>query len=210
MAIELFEARTSPPVRGYLHRPAREPEGIAVLAHGAGSNANALLLVWVARALCEGGLLVLRCDLPYRQRRASGPPRPAEAAGDREGLLRAVEEMRRLSPGPVLLGGQSYGGRQASMLAADQPGTADCLLLLSYPLHPPGKPEQVRTAHLPRLRQPCLFVHGARDPFGSIEEMRDALRLVGRSELMMVEGAGHDLKGANASAIASRALALLR
>lgn len=80
------------------------------------------------------------------------------------------------------------------MLCAEEPGTASGLLLLSYPLHPPRKPEQQRTQHLPDLRTPSLFVHGTRDPFGSIEELQHAIKMIsGRTELLVVESAGHDL-----------------
>ena len=82
------------------------------------------------------------------------------------------------SPGRVFLGGHSYGGRQSTMLCADQPGLVDGLLLLSYPLHPPRKPDQLRVQHLPKLQTPALFVHGTRDPFGSPEEMEAALSLI--------------------------------
>jgi predicted alpha/beta-hydrolase family hydrolase len=79
-------------------------------------------------------------------------------------------------------------------LAAEDEGVADGLLLLSYPLHPPKRPEQMRTAHFPNLHTPALFVHGTRDPFGSIDELRQALSLIPvRTELFVVEGAGHDL-----------------
>jgi hypothetical protein len=80
------------------------------------------------------------------------------------------------------------------MLCAAEPALASGLLLLSYPLHPPRKPEQLRIQHLPNLRTPSLLVHGTRDPFGSIEEMTKALQLIpAKTELMKVEGAGHDL-----------------
>ena len=80
------------------------------------------------------------------------------------------------------------------MLCAEEPELVSGLLLLSYPLHPPRKPEQLRIQHLPNLRTPSLFVHGTRDPFGSIDEMTIALRLIpAKTELMKVEGAGHDL-----------------
>ena len=80
------------------------------------------------------------------------------------------------------------------MLCADEPGLVDGLMLLSYPLHPPGKPEQLRTQHLPKLQSPALFVHGARDPFGSIEEVESALKLIpAKTSLLRVEGVGHDL-----------------
>ena len=95
---------------------------------------------------------VLRFDLPYRQERPHGPPFPAQAARDREGIRRAVEALREGPPAKVYLAGHSYGGRQSTMLAAEQQGLVDALLLLSYPLHPPRKPEQLRTAHFPNLR----------------------------------------------------------
>jgi predicted alpha/beta-hydrolase family hydrolase len=81
------------------------------------------------------------------------------------------------------------------MLAAEDPLVAAGLLLLSYPLHPPKKPEQLRTAHFPKLQVQALFVHGTRDPFGSIEEMQATLSLIPAStRLLTVESAGHDLK----------------
>ena len=80
------------------------------------------------------------------------------------------------------------------MLCAEEPDIASGLLLLSYPLHPPRKPEQLRIQHLPKLRNPSLFVHGTRDPFGSVEEMEKALRLIpAKTTLLTIEGAGHDL-----------------
>jgi hypothetical protein len=101
--------------------------------------------------------------------------------------------MRKLVSGRVFIGGQSYGGRQASMLIAEEK-LADGLLLLSYPLHAPSRPEQPRTQHLPQLHVPTLFVHGTRDPFGSIDEIGAARKLISaKNELLIVEGAGHDL-----------------
>jgi predicted alpha/beta-hydrolase family hydrolase len=103
--------------------------------------------------------------------------------------------MRRLVPGRVFLGGQSYGGRQATMLAADEPKVADALLLFSYPLHPPGQPTRMRTEHFPRLRVPTLFIQGTKDPFGAIDEVRLAIALIpAPTVLMPIEGAGHDLR----------------
>jgi predicted alpha/beta-hydrolase family hydrolase len=182
-------------VSGVLHRADRAAQLGAVLTHGAGGNHAAPLLVAVASSLCSAGFHVLRCDLPFRQRRPKGPPSPSSAAADREGLRLAVAAMRALRPRRVVLGGQSYGGRQATMLAADTPGIVEALLLFSYPLHPPGKPERLRTEHLPRLRLPCVFVQGSADPFGSLAEMRDAIALIpATTELIPVVGAGHDLK----------------
>jgi len=169
------------------------PDGV-VLTHGASSNACAPLLVALAEAFSAKGLTVFRYDLPFRQARPTGPPSPAGAALDREGLRGAVQSMRALVPGRVFLGGHSYGGRQASILAADQPGLADAILLLSYPLHPPGRAAQLRTAHFGNLRTPALFVHGSADPFGSLDELESARRLIpARTALLAVDGAGHDL-----------------
>ena len=192
-AQSLHEDSLDPPVHGFLHRPAPSNGDGLVLTHGAGGNAQMLLLVALAEAFAGIGLTVLRCDLPFRQARSFGPPRPTGAGRDRAGLKNAVAVMRRLAPGRVFLGGQSYGGRQASMLLAEE-RLADGLLLFSYPLHAPAKPDQPRIQHLPKLGVPTLFVHGTSDPFGSIEEIEAARKLIpARTELVVVEGAGHDL-----------------
>jgi len=189
-----FSSHSSdPPVRGFLHRPTSPSGDGLVLTHGAGGNAKMALLVALAEAFAGAGFTVLRYDMPFRQARPFGPPRPGDAARDRAGLKNAVAEMRKLVSGRVFLGGQSYGGRQASMLLAEEK-LADGLLLLSYPLHAPSRPDQLRTQHLPKLQVPTLFVHGTRDPFGSIEEIESARKLIpGKTELLVVEGAGHDL-----------------
>jgi len=140
------------------------------------------------------GLIVLRYDLPYRQARPTGPPRPEGAEADRTGLRTAVESLRKLVRGRVFLGGQSYGGRQASILAAAEPGLAAALVLLAYPLHPPRRRADLRTAHFSELRTPTLFVSGSRDPFGSIEELKAARGLAPvETALLTMAGAGHDL-----------------
>jgi predicted alpha/beta-hydrolase family hydrolase len=181
-------------VRGTLHRPETGNGHALLLTHGAGSNCKALLLVRLARAFENAGYLVLRYDLPFRQQRPKGPPFPAGAARDREGVERAVDAVRQMARGHVLVGGHSYGGRQSAMLAATQPGLAAALLLLSYPLHPPKQPENKRTAFFPELRIPALFVHGTQDPFASLEELRDAMALIpAPTDLLPVEGAAHDL-----------------
>lgn len=198
-----------PSVRGFLHSPASPNGSAIVLTHGAGADCNTSLLVAVSEAFAAQGYLVLRCDLPFRQERR-GPPHPGIAARDRAGLRNAVSILRSRVAGQIFLGGHSYGGRQASMLCADEPELVSGLLLLSYPLHPVRKPEQLRIQHLPQLRTPSLFVHGTHDPLGSVEEMIKALQLVpAKKELMEVVGAGHDLgfKGkARAEQLPSRIL----
>lgn len=182
------------PVRGFLHRPTAAPGDGLVLTHSAGSNCQSPLLVALADEFCRTGLAVLRCDLPFRQSRPHGPPPRGSAERDQGGLRAAIAALRREAPGRILLGGHSYGGRQASMLAAAEPGLADALLLLSYPLHPPQRPDELRTAHFPDLRIPALFVHGAQDEFGSMTELKKAIRLTrARRELLEIPGAGHEL-----------------
>jgi len=187
-------------VRGFLHRPAGEARDALVLTHGAGGNCHSPLLVSISEAIAAAGWLVLRCNLPYRQQRPSGPPRPGDAARDRQGLRQAIAAMRSVAPGRIFLGGQSYGGRQATLAAAEDPELTRGLLLLSYPLHPPGKPDQPRTDHFPRLRSPALFAHGSRDPFGTLEEVRAAITLIPAwTELLVIDNAGHDLRARNSA-----------
>jgi uncharacterized protein len=191
---EFSDNAVDPKVRGFLHLPDPPNDDGLVLSHGAGSNATAPLLVALADTFSANGFTVLRCDLPYRQSRSFGPPGPGDAARDRAGLENALAALRKMISGRLFVGGHSYGGRQSSMLCAEKPDLVTALLLFSYPLHPPRKPEQQRIQHLPDLRTPTLFVQGTRDPFGSIAEMERALKMIpAKTELLVVEGAGHDL-----------------
>jgi uncharacterized protein len=196
---EVFtDIAVDPFVRGWLHRPVAANGDGLVLTHGAGGNCNAPLLVALAEAFAGGGYLVLRCDLPYRQRRPYGPPGPGDAKRDRAGLRNALDSVAKMTSGRKFLGGQSYGGRQCSILCAESEENASRniagLLLLSYPLHPPGKPEQLRTQHFSDLRTPTLIIQGTRDPFGSIAGIEQAIKQIpGKTKLVPVEGAGHDL-----------------
>lgn len=203
--IEPFAEPLDPPVRGFLHRPEVATGDALVLTHGAGSNAQGPLMRSLAGAFAAKGFIVLCCDLPYRQLRSFGPPGPGDAARDRAGLKNAAGVLKKVvlenvevrgnqGAGNIFLGGHSYGGRQSSMLCAEEPELVAGLLLLSYPLHPPRRPEQQRTQHLPDLRTPTLFVHGTRDPFGTIEELQRAMKMIPANTILLpVEGAGHDL-----------------
>jgi len=176
--------------------PAPAGDGL-VLTHGAGTGSDAPLLLALAEAFAAAGLSVLRYELPFRRARPTGPPSPASAAADREGLRQAAQSLRASLAGRVFLGGHSYGGRQASILAASEPRLVDALLLLAYPLHPPRRPGELRIAHFAELRTPALFVHGSRDPFGSLEALEAARqRIPARTALLALDGAGHDLRGA--------------
>jgi uncharacterized protein len=191
--LEPVDVSGDPPVRGVLHAGASSATDGLVLTHGAGGNRDAPLLVAVAEAFVTRGVTVLRCDLPYRQARSRGAPSPAGAARDREGLRAALTLLRTRITGRLFLGGHSYGGRQASMLLAAEPTLASALLLQSYPLHPPGRATALRTAHLPQLRVPTLFVHGITDPFATPAELESARALIsGPTRVLSIHG-GHDL-----------------
>jgi predicted alpha/beta-hydrolase family hydrolase len=187
------------PIGGHLLRPAgfgpaASNNDCLILTHGAGASSNSLLLLALAEAFCAFGLTVLRFDLPFRQLRPHGPPPRGSAERDQQGLRAAVTSMRQQFSGRIFLGGHSYGGRQASILCASEPTLADRLLLLSYPLHPPQRPTELRTAHFPNLKTPSLFIHGTRDGFGSIDEMTAALKLIpAQTELLPITSAGHEL-----------------
>ena len=189
-----------PGVHGWLHVAARPTGKGIVLTHGAGADCQSKLLVEMCDALADAGFSVLRFDLPFRRERPHGPPSPGSAERDRDGLRRAALIMRGQKNSQVFLGGHSYGGRQATMLASEEPELADGLLLLSYPLHPPRKPNQLRTGHFSKLSTPAFFVHGTRDPFGTTAEMNSALELIpGPHAMMELVGAGHDLLGKKAA-----------
>jgi uncharacterized protein len=181
-----------------LHVPTDPGGDCLILTHGAGANCDTPLLIALADAFCASGMTVLRFDLPFRQLRPHGPPPRGSAERDQRGIREAVATMRQQTSGRLFVGGHSYGGRQASILAAAEPGLIDRLLLLSYPLHPPRRPDESRTGHFPELKTPALFVHGTRDGFGSTDELIAALRLIpARTELLEIAGAGHELMTKN-------------
>jgi predicted alpha/beta-hydrolase family hydrolase len=196
--VSAFAADGDPPVRGALHHVADSREAL-VLTHGAGSDHRAPMLVAIANAFARSGVTVLRCDLAFRHTRPSGPPSPSTAERDRRGLANAIEALRPYGT-RRFVGGHSYGGRQASMLLAESTQAADALLLLSYPLHPPGRPLHARTAHFEHIVVPTLFVHGSRDPFGAPQDIEQARSLIrAPTMLITVPGAPHSLPAGDAA-----------
>ena len=167
---------------------------IVALTHGAGSNSDSPLLRTVDAAFSNAGIQIVRYDLPFRIAQHKTPLR-GDAERDRAGIRDTIARLRRENPGEqIIAGGHSYGGRQTSMLLSEQPALANGLVLLSYPLHPPRRPDQLRTDHFPNLRTPVLFVHGTRDPFGSPEEMTTAVTVIpAPKQIVFIERTGHDL-----------------
>jgi predicted alpha/beta-hydrolase family hydrolase len=161
-----------------------------ICAHGAGGSMSDRATLAAANELRRRGLGVVRFNFLYKERGSGGPdPMPKLM----QTFAAVVERVRReLGPRrPLVIGGRSMGGRAASMLAADG-FDADGLLLLAYPLHPPGKPEQLRDAHLPRITMPVLCFSGTRDPFCTPALMERVLKTVTtRWEMHWLEGADH-------------------
>jgi len=174
----VFEAATS------------EEKGIVfVCAHGAGGNMNDRGIVQTASTLRSRGLGVVRFNFLYKEKK-SGRPDPMPRL--KECITAVVSRVRNeIEPRTLILGGRSMGGRAASMLAAD--GFAcDGLLLLAYPLHPPGKPDQLRDAHLPMIKVPVICFSGTRDPFCTPELMDAVLkRMKTEWQMHWIEGADH-------------------
>jgi predicted alpha/beta-hydrolase family hydrolase len=142
-------------------------------------------------------LPVVRMDFPARKAGRRAPDRaPVAVAAIRE-EAGALVDAAGIDPGALVLGGRSFGGRMCSLAVAEGLPAAG-LVLLSYPLHPPGKPERARTEHFGRLSVPCLFVVGERDPFGGPEELEDAVAAVRGPVTLRRIGRGHDPKGCEA------------
>jgi predicted alpha/beta-hydrolase family hydrolase len=180
-------------ISGVAHEPETKPIGVAILTHGAGGNRESPLLIRICDEWAGQGWLAIRYNLPYRQRRPKGPP-SGSATSDQAGIREAILLGRSLTDGPLIAGGHSYGGRQTSMVIAENPELADVLTPFSYPLHPPGKPERLRTEHFPQITIPTVFTHGTADPFGTIGELSTAVALIpGATEIVGITGARHDL-----------------
>jgi predicted alpha/beta-hydrolase family hydrolase len=160
-----------------------------VCAHGAGGNMNDRGLLQTANMLRSRGLDVVRFNFLYKEKK-SGRPDPMPRL--KEVISAVVDRVREeVKPKTLIIGGRSMGGRAASMLAADGFG-CDGLLLLAYPLHPPGKPEQLRDAHLPAIEVPVICFNGTRDPFCTPELMEAVLKRVKTKwDMHWIQGADH-------------------
>ncbi len=181
-------------IAGVGHEPDAAPHGVVLLSHGAGGSRESPMLIALCDEWARHGWLAVRYNLPYRRRRPKGPP--SGSAADQAGVAAAIEFACGLTRGPVIAGGHSYGGRLTSMAVA-QGSPAGALTLFSYPLHPPGAPERLRTEHFGAITVPTVFTHGSADPFGSLDELRRAVALIpAATEIVEVTGARHDLGGA--------------
>lgn len=169
--------------------------GAMLLAPGAGSDREHHTLVAIERAL--GPLPVDRLDFPYRREGRKAPDRAPKLVAAVAEAFGELTTRTGVAPERVVIGGRSMGGRMCSLAAAEGLVCMG-LVLISYPLHPPGRPERLRVEHFPSLDLPCLFISGTRDPFGTPEEFTTALESIpGPVTIKWIEGARHDLNGAD-------------
>ena len=165
-----------------------------VLAHGAGAGQKHPFMTTIARGLAKRGFHVLTFDFPYMEAGRKAPDRPEVLEESMAAAVRALQDRREVAPTlPLFAGGKSMGGRIASQAAArGLLPQVKGLFFLGYPLHPPGKPQQLRDKHLSDVRVPMLFVQGSRDTFGTSEELRPVLdRLGDRGEIFVIDGGDH-------------------
>lgn len=199
MKVTIEEIRLATPgetvedVTARVHRPTRTTGPALLLVHGAGGDLDDAGLVALADAVASQGHLVVRANLPYRE--AGAKRRPPRADRAVPGFVALLASARELAPDAVwAVGGKSYGGRVATLAVAEGAEAAG-IVLYSYPLHPPGKPERLRVDHWPEIPVPCLFLQGTRDTFGSPELLDANLRKLGRrATVEIVTGGDHSLR----------------
>jgi predicted alpha/beta-hydrolase family hydrolase len=164
-----------------------------VVAHGAGAGQKSPFMVRVAAGLAERGIAAATFDFPYMVAGRSVPDRaPVLEAAWREAIERARPLLGDL---PLFIGGKSMGGRIASHVASQAgAGPLQGLVFFGYPLHPPGKPQQTRDAHLPAIAEPMLFIQGSKDPFGTAAEIRALVPKLPRATLHEIADGDHSFK----------------
>jgi predicted alpha/beta-hydrolase family hydrolase len=190
--IDVGGARTT----GLVYRadPADRPHAALLLAHGAGAPQTHPWMVAAARALSERGLDVVTFNFLYAEAKRRVPDKNDVLEATWRAVIQAVRANGAIPNGRLFIGGKSMGGRIATQVAAGGGDGISGLVLLGYPLHPPGKPNQLRASHLPGVRAPMLFVQGSRDVFGAPAELAPILTgLAPGTRLFVIEGGDHSL-----------------
>ena len=171
---------------------AEKPFAALVLAHGAGAGQRSAWMVKAARALADAGVTCLTFDFPYITAGRKVPDKAPVLEAHWRGVL---EEARRAYGDlPLFIGGKSMGGRIASHIAAQGATGVSGLVFFGYPLHPPGRPEQRRDAHLPAIGEPMLFIQGSADTFGNESEMTALMPSLQQATLHVIRGGDHSFK----------------
>ena len=166
-----------------------------VLGHGAGANQMSDFMVRFAEGLAARGLDTVTFNFLYTELGRGAPDRKDKLEACYHAVIKSVKSHRKLRANHLMIGGKSMGGRIASQVAAQGVENLAGLVFLGYPLHPPGQPEKLRVEHLPGINAPMLFVQGARDPFGTTDELQPFIKkLKRRATLYAIEGGDHSFK----------------
>jgi predicted alpha/beta-hydrolase family hydrolase len=168
-----------------------------ILGHGAGAGQLHPFMRLFANGLAERGIDALTFNFVYMDQRRSVPDPKAKLEACYRAVIEAATRHQKLKGNRLAIGGKSMGGRIASQVAAAPESSDDisALVFLGYPLHPPGRPDKLRDAHLPEIKAPMLFVQGARDTFGTPDELREVFKKHHLSPtLHVIEGGDHSLK----------------
>jgi predicted alpha/beta-hydrolase family hydrolase len=182
--------------------PKRSVKRAVLLAHGAGADMNAATLTTVADALADAKIASLRFNFPYKAAGRKSPDRPPVLLAAVRAAAADLAQRTKIPVEQLVMGGRSMGGRICSMVAAVD-GAAG-LVLLGYPLHPPGKAENLRIEHFPNLKMPVLFVSGTRDAFGSPDELKQhARKIKGKVSWHWIETGDHGFKTLKSSGIST-------
>jgi predicted alpha/beta-hydrolase family hydrolase len=192
LAVAVGEAATT----AILYSAPGEAHACYLMAHGAGAGQRSPFLTMFAEAISRRGIDVVTFDFLYRQQGRRLPDRRPALESCYQAVAAAVHERVPSARRALFIGGKSMGGRIATHLAAAEPQLPLAgVVLLGYPLHPPGKPHERRDEHLPEVRRPMLFVQGSRDTFGTPAELEPVLRrLSPPGELHVVDGGDHSFK----------------
>src|SRR5215471_297070 len=189
--IELQEGRR---VSAIAYHAAKPTTAIVVLGHGAGADQRSAFMVAFGSGLSSRGLHVVTFNFPYMEQGRSTPDPAPKLEECFRSAIRSVRQMPEFTGGRLFIGGKSLGGRIASHVAASQQpdGGLAGLICLGYPLHPPNRPEKLRTEHLERIRVPMFIAQGARDAFGTPQELKSVLsQMKAPTRLFVVEGGDH-------------------
>jgi predicted alpha/beta-hydrolase family hydrolase len=171
---------------------ASSPTAALVLAHGAGAGQSHPFMVRVATGLAARGISTATFDFPYMTAKRNMPDKPPVLEDAwRKAIGAAGTELAGL---PLFIGGKSMGGRIATHVAAQGCDGLKGVVLLGYPLHPPGRPQQRRDAHLPSVKEPLLFVQGSRDTFGTADDIAALLPSLQNATVHEVAGGDHSFK----------------
>lgn len=192
--MDVGEGGQSGAVSARVYEAAGDALAWLVLAPGAGAGHDHRFMVTFGRGLASRGLHLVTFNFPYIEASRRVPDSNATLEACWVAVLHAVGN-RAGTGAKLFAGGKSMGGRIASQVAARDASNLRGLVFLGYPLHPPGRPDERRTAHWPAIRVPALFIQGSRDPFAAPDELRaDLPRYGGDTRLLIVDGGNHSLE----------------